>query len=88
MTQEAIATAYGEIDILPPELLLVERVFFATESDECVQSARQMKRLLAEHGLGAPSRKRVSFNWSERHMRKAFGGARIPAWAAQKEVAE
>lgn len=36
------ATAYGEIDILPPELLLVERVFFALESEECVQSAKQM----------------------------------------------
>ena len=35
-------TAYGEIDILPPELLLVERVFFALESEECVQSAKQM----------------------------------------------
>ena len=50
------ATAYGEIDILPPELVLVERVFFATESDECVQSARQM--MLA--ALNDPA-----FDWQE-----------------------
>ena len=50
------ATAYGEIDILPPELVLVERVFFATESDECVQSARQMMLV----ALNDPA-----FDWQE-----------------------
>ena len=32
-------------------------------------------------GTDAPSRRSTSFNAAERHMRRAFGGARIPAFA-------
>lgn len=35
-------TPYGVVDILPPELALVERVFYAVDSEECVASAKQM----------------------------------------------
>lgn len=35
-------TPYGDVKMIPPELALVERVFYATESSECVASARQM----------------------------------------------
>lgn len=37
-----LETPYGKVSILPPELALVERVFYAIDSEECVASARQM----------------------------------------------
>ena len=47
-------------------------------------AAREAKRAaLRRLGLDAPSRRTVSFNASERAMVKAFGGRRIPAWAAK-----
>ena len=49
--------------------------------DEMILKREQMKQILSAHNLGAPSRKRVSYNWSERHMRKAFNGSRIPEFA-------
>lgn len=51
------------------------------------KSSREAKReVLRKYGVDAPSRKRVSYNWSERHMRKAFNGSRIPEFAVQKEA--
>ena len=47
------------------------------------QSSREAKRAaLRKHGCEAPSRRSVSFNTSEAFMREAFGGGRVPAWAA------
>ena len=37
-----LVTPYGKVSILPPELALVERVFYSLDSEECVASARQM----------------------------------------------
>ena len=51
--------------------------------DEMLARREKMRQLLKERGLDAPSRKRVSYNWAERHMRRAFGGRRIPAWAEE-----
>ena len=41
--------------------------------------------LMKKYGLDAPSRRTVSYNTSERHMREAFGGGRIPKWAERQE---
>lgn len=44
--------------------------------------SRAAKRdALRRAGLDAPSRRKTSFNASERRMRQAFGGLRVPAWA-------
>ena len=51
--------------------------------DEMLARRERMRQLLKKHGLDAPSRKSVSYNWAERHMRRAFGGRRIPAWAEE-----
>lgn len=37
-----LETPYGKVTIIPPELALVERVFYSLDSGECVASARQM----------------------------------------------
>jgi hypothetical protein len=37
-----VETPYGEVFMIPPELALVERVFYSLDSDECVASAKQM----------------------------------------------
>lgn len=37
-----VETPYGTVSMIPPELSLVERVFYAMESEESVASARQM----------------------------------------------
>ena len=37
-----LETPYGTVSIIPPELALVERVFYSLDSNECVASARQM----------------------------------------------
>ena len=37
-----LETPYGKVFIIPPELSLVERVFYALDSEECVPAARQM----------------------------------------------
>lgn len=51
------------------------------------QESRETKRAaLRKHGVDAPSRRSVSFNSSERFMRQAFGGERIPGFA-RKEAA-
>lgn len=43
------------------------------------QAWRDSRRAaLRKHGCEAPSRRQTSFNTSERFMRAAFGGERIP----------
>jgi len=37
-----LETPYGTVVMVPPELALVERVFYAVDSEDCVASARQM----------------------------------------------
>lgn len=37
-----VETPYGTVSMIPPELSLVERVFYAMESEESVDSAKQM----------------------------------------------
>ena len=51
-----LETPYGKVSILPPELAVVERVFYALDSEECVASARQM----VASAIDDPS-----FDWSE-----------------------
>ena len=47
------------------------------------KAAREGKRaVLRKYGVDAPSRRSTSFDSSERFMRREFGGARIPAFAA------
>lgn len=51
-----LETPYGKIRIIPPEIVLVERIFYAQDSVECVASARQMMTA----ALSNPS-----FDWQE-----------------------
>ena len=51
-----LETPYGKVFILPPELAVVERVFYAIDSEECVQSARQIVAAALED---------PSFDWTE-----------------------
>ena len=37
-----LETPYGKVKILPPELVLVERILYAEQDAQCVLSARQM----------------------------------------------
>ena len=56
--------------------------------DELLASIPEKRAILKKYGLDAPSRRKVSFNTSERFMREAFGGGRIPQWAKRQEKAE
>ena len=51
-----VETPYGEVFMIPPELALVERVFYSLDSEECVASARQMM---------AAAMNDVNFDWQE-----------------------
>ena len=51
-----LETPYGKVSILPPELALVERVFYSLDSGECVASARQMMAAALDDR---------EFDWSE-----------------------
>ena len=52
------------------------------------KTSRERKReVLRRYGVDAPSRRKTSFNTSERHMVKAFGGSRIPSWAEAADAA-
>ncbi len=51
-----LETPYGKVSILPPELALVERVFYSLDSVECVASARQMMAAALDDR---------EFDWSE-----------------------
>lgn len=48
---------------------------------EWLDSRDARREALRRYGVDAPSRRSTSFNAAERHMRRAFGGARIPAFA-------
>ena len=37
-----LETPHGKVYLIPPELALVERVFYALDSEECVPAAKQM----------------------------------------------
>ena len=54
--------------------------------EEFLASIPIKRAILKKHGLDRPSRRKVSYNTSERFMRKAFGGERVPQWALHKEV--
>jgi hypothetical protein len=51
-----VETPYGEVFMIPPELALVERVFYSLDSEECVASARQMMAAALNDG---------NFDWQE-----------------------
>ena len=51
-----LETEYGKVYILPAELALVERVFYALDSEECRPAARQ---------LMAASLENPAFDWAE-----------------------
>lgn len=53
--------------------------------NELLISIPKKRAVLKKYGLDAPSRRQVSFNTSERFMRQAFGGGRIPKWAKIQE---
>lgn len=46
--------------------------------EEFLASIPIKRAILKTHGLDKPSRRKVSYNTSERFMRKAFGGDRVP----------
>ena len=49
--------------------------------EEWLSSRAAKRAVLRRHGLDAPSRRKTAYGSSDRIMRKAFGGGRIPAWA-------
>lgn len=51
-----VETPYGKVRLIPPELALVERVFYSIDSEECVASARQMMASALED---------PDFDWAE-----------------------
>ena len=56
--------------------------------EEVLASIPVKRALMKKYGLDAPSRRTVSYNTSERHMREAFGGGRIPKWAEKVNTNE
>ena len=54
--------------------------------EEFLASIPIKRAILKKHGLDKPSRRKVSYNTSERFMRKAFGGERVPKWVLDKEA--
>lgn len=54
--ERIVETPYGEVRVLAPELVLVERVLYAEQDEECVASARQMM---------VACLKDARFDWSE-----------------------
>lgn len=67
-----VETPYGKVRILPPELALVERVFYSLDSEECVASARQMMASALED---------KEFDWQE-----AERIAALPDFAVLEEL--
>ena len=56
--------------------------------EEWLASRAKKRENLKRRGLDAPSRRKTSYDTSERFMRASFGGGRIPEWAGGKEVEE
>ena len=50
--------------------------------EEWLLSRAAKRETLRRAGLDAPSRRKTSFSASERRMRRAFAGERVPVWAA------
>lgn len=51
--------------------------------EDWLSSLERKRAILKKYGVDAPSRRKTSFNTSERFMRMAFGGARVPAFAQE-----
>lgn len=56
LAERIVQTPYGEVKILAPEQVLVERILYAEQDAECTQSARQMM---------VAALKDPAFDWSE-----------------------
>ena len=67
-----LETPYGKVYLIPPELALVERVFYALDSEECVPAARQMMAAALSDG---------DFDWKEAERLAA-----LPSFAISEEL--
>ena len=56
LPERVVETPYGPVKVIPPELALVERIFYAEQDKECETSARQMM---------VAALKDASFDWTE-----------------------
>ena len=70
LPERVVATPYGEVKIIPPELALIERILYAEQDAECVASARQMMvSALADQ----------SFDWAEARRLAALPDFQVAA---------
>ena len=69
---QELETPYGKVYLIPAELALVERVFYALDSSECVPAARQMM---------AAALANTDFDWNE-----AERLADLPSFKILKEL--
>ncbi|MCR5751710.1 MAG: hypothetical protein K6G91_07100 [Kiritimatiellae bacterium] len=56
--------------------------------EDWLASREARRAVLKKCGLDAPSRRKSSYNTSERFMRASFGGRRVPVWADGTERSE
>jgi hypothetical protein len=63
-----VETPYGEVAMIPPELALVERIFYSLDSEECSVSARQMM---------AAALNDENFDWQEAERLAALPDFRV-----------
>ena len=56
LPERIVETPYGPVQLIPPELTLVERILYAEQDGECVPSARQMMVAALND---------ASFDWAE-----------------------
>lgn len=56
LPERVVETPYGEVRLLAPELVLVERILYAEQDAECIPSARQMMIACLKDS---------KFNWAE-----------------------
>ena len=68
LPERTLETPYGAVKIVPPELVLVERVLYAEQDAECVASARQMM---------ASALADASFDWFEAERLAALPDFRV-----------
>lgn len=52
--------------------------------EEWLLSRADKRETLRQAGLDAPSRRKTSYSSSERRMRQAFGGERVPLCACRQ----
>jgi len=68
LPERTLQTPYGDVKIIPPELVLVERLLYAEQDAECVASARQMmSAALAD----------ARFDWAEAERLAALPDFRV-----------